>query len=116
MSFKYCSTGCMTSPASSGMPSSIPINTANGMRYILLYPAYQRDAGLSVQTVECAQVYGYQITHNAALITVAQTKKACYGLAHEHLNLLRVTVRGAGMAAENVEARFLSDGAMIILR
>ena len=31
-------------------------------------------------------------------------------------NLMRITVRGADVAAENVEARFLPDGAMIILR
>ena len=37
-------------------------------------------------------------------------------LAPEDWNLLRVTVRGADAAAENVEARFLPDGAIIILR
>ena len=37
-------------------------------------------------------------------------------LAPEDWNLLRVTVRGADEAAENVEARFLPDGAVIILR
>ena len=39
-----------------------------------------------------------------------------YWLAPEDWNLLRVTVRGADLAAENVEARFLPDGAIIILR
>ena len=34
----------------------------------------------------------------------------------EEWNLLRVTVRGADEATENVEARFLPDGAIIILR
>jgi hypothetical protein len=37
-------------------------------------------------------------------------------LVPEDWNLLRVTVRGADEATENVEARFLPDGAIIILR
>jgi hypothetical protein len=37
-------------------------------------------------------------------------------LVPEEWNLLRVTVRGADEATENVEARFLPDGAIIILR